>query len=245
VDLYPAVDVLGGTAVRLRQGDFERRQDYGDPVALARSYAAAGARWVHVVDLDAARSGRPANRDVVLAVAQAVAPVAVQVGGGIRSAEDATAVLHAGAGRVVLGTAAVRDPDMAAELADRFPGRVAVGLDHRGGQVATDGWAEPGRRTVGELLQRFADVPLGAVVVTAIERDGMLSGPDLAGLADVLECTAHPVLASGGVASADDLRALAALRVGGRSLAGAVVGRAIVDGVVPIEEALAACVASG
>lgn len=245
MELYPAVDILGGAAVRLRQGDFDRRQDYGDPLDLARSYAAAGSRWVHMVDLDAARSGRPANRDVVLAVAEAIAPVAVQVGGGIRTPEDAAGLLQAGAGRVVLGTAAVRAPDMAAELAARFPGRIAVGLDHRGGQVATDGWAEPGRRTVDELLAWFADAPLGAVVVTAIERDGMLSGPDLTGLTTVLERTAHPVLASGGVSSVGDLRALAALRAGGRSLAGAVVGRAIVDGVVPIEEALAACAASG
>lgn len=244
MDLYPAVDILDGAAVRLQQGDFARRRHYGDPVVLARSYAAAGARWVHVVDLDAARTGRAANRSVVLAVVEAVAPVPVQVGGGVRRPEDAEALLGSGVARVVLGTAAVRDPAMAADLARRFPDQVALGVDHRGGQVATDGWEEAGRVSVPDLLARFEGVPIGAVVVTAIDRDGMLGGPDLAGLRDVVARTSHPVVASGGVSSADDLRALAAVRAAGRSLAGAIVGKALVDGVVPIEEALAACAPS-
>lgn len=245
MDLYPAVDVLGGSAVRLQQGDFSRRQGYGDPVELARRYVAAGARWVHVVDLDAARTGTAVNRSVVLRVVGAVAPVPVQVGGGVRRPGDAEALLGGGVARVVMGTAAVRDPTMAADLARRFPGQVAVGLDHRQGEVATDGWAQGGRTSVVDLLAAFDDVPLGAVVVTAIDRDGMLAGPDVDGLAALLGCTSLPVVASGGVSSVDDLRALASLRAGERALAGVVVGKAIVDGLVSIEEALTACVPSG
>lgn len=245
MELLPAVDILDGGAVRLQQGDFERRQGYGDPLALARRWVAAGARWVHVVDLDAARTGRPVNRDVVLGVVAAAAPASVQVGGGVRRPEDAEALLGAGVARVVLGTAAVRDPAMAAELAGRFPGRVVLGLDHRHGLLATDGWAGSGRVPVEELLARFDGVPLGALVVTAIERDGMLAGPDLQGLRRLLASTGHPVVASGGVSSAEDLRALARLSGAKRRLAGAVVGRALVDGVVGIEEALTACVAPG
>ncbi|MDA8280355.1 MAG: 1-(5-phosphoribosyl)-5-[(5-phosphoribosylamino)methylideneamino] imidazole-4-carboxamide isomerase [Actinomycetota bacterium] len=244
MDLFPAVDVIGGTAVRLVQGDFGRRSEYGDPVALARRYVEAGAPWVHVVDLDAARTGHGANRAVVAELVEAVAPVPVQVGGGVRRTEDAEELLGCGAARVVLGTAAVKRPAWAAELALRFPHRIAIGVDHRGGKVSVAGWEETGSDTVAELLDRFAAVPLAAFVVTAIERDGMLGGPDTDGLRGALAGTGHPVVASGGVASADDLRALAALDVGGRRLAGAVVGRALVDGVLGIEEALAACVPS-
>lgn len=245
MELYPAVDLLGGTAVRLQQGDFDRRTDYGDPVALVRRYADAGARWVHVVDLDAALRGRPVNRRLVLDLVVAAAPLSVQVGGGVRTAEDAEALLDAGAARVVLGTVAARQPALAVALARRFPGQVAVGVDHRRGRVATDGWEADGRLSVADLLAEVADAPLGAVVVTAIDRDGMLSGPDVDGLAEVLAATPHPVVASGGVSSADDLRALAALQAGGRRLAGAIVGRALVDGVVTVEEALVACAPSG
>ncbi len=244
MELFPAVDVIGGTAVRLVQGDFGRRSDYGDPVALARRYAAAGVAWIHVVDLDAARSGQGANRDVVAAVVRAVDPVAVQVGGGVRRTEDAEELLALGVSRVVLGTAAVRRPAWAAELAQRHPGRIAVGVDHRSGLVSVAGWEEQGTVSVEEMLARFADAPVGAFVVTDIGRDGMLGGPDLQGLRSVLVATEHPVLASGGVSGAADLRALATMQAGGRRLAGAVVGKALVDGVLDIEEAIAACAPS-
>jgi len=244
VELYPAVDILGGSAARLQQGDFARATTYGDPVTLGRRYVEAGARWVHVVDLDAARTGRPVNRELVVALVAALAPAAVQIGGGVRNPDDVAALLGAGAARVVLGTLAVTDPEATAALAERFPRRIAIGLDHRGGVVATDGWESDGQRTVVDLLARYETVPIGAVVVTAIDRDGMLGGPDLAGLGDVLAWTRLPVVASGGVASADDLRALAGLARHGRRLVGAVVGRALVDGRLGIEEALAACAAS-
>ena len=246
MELLPAVDIRQGGAVRLTQGDFDRQVDYGDPVALARRYVRAGARWVHVVDLDAARLGSAANRPLVLAVVQA-AGVPVQVGGGIRRAADAAELLDGGAARVVLGTAAVADPGLVADLARQHPGRIVVGVDHRGGgaEVAVSGWERAGGVTLEALLDQLDPVPLAAVVVTAIERDGMLGGPDVEGLRRTLGATRHPVIASGGVRSAQDLTALRDLTVGGRRLAGAIVGKALVEGMLSVEEALQACAASG
>jgi phosphoribosylformimino-5-aminoimidazole carboxamide ribotide isomerase len=246
VELFPAIDLHEGGAVRLVQGDFGRVRSYGDPVALARSYAAAGARWVHVVDLDAARTGSPVNRATVLAVARAT-DVRVQVGGGIRTEDDAAQLLEAGVERVVLGTAALESPLLVRSLAERYPGRVAVGLDHRGAhaELAVRGWEQPSGTTLPAALEALAGLALGAVVVTAIDRDGMLGGPDVTGLAAALELTAHPVVASGGVRSGPDLATLAALEVRGRTLAGAIVGTALVEGAVTVEEAIAACAPSG
>ncbi|MDA8071244.1 MAG: HisA/HisF-related TIM barrel protein [Actinomycetota bacterium] len=241
MQLIPAVDLLDGSAVRLVQGDFDRRTGYGDPVALARRWVDAGARWVHVVDLDAARSGLPVNRWIVRQVVEAVAPVPVQAGGGVRGVEDVEDLLASGVTRVVMGTVAARRPSLALSMAEKFPRQVAVGIDHRHGQVAVEGWAHGASMSVADLLDRFADAPFGAVVVTAIERDGMLSGPDLDGLRAVLRTTALPVVASGGVGSAEHLRALADLEVAGRRLAGAIVGKALVEGVLEVREAMAAC----
>lgn len=245
-DLFPAIDLHDRGAVRLVQGDFGRVRAYGDPVALARSYAAGGARWIHVVDLDAARTGDPVNRDVVLEIAATV-DVAVQAGGGVRAAADAVALLDHGIERVVLGTAALEAPEVVESLAARYPGRVAVGLDHRGDELAVRGWERPSATSLGAALDRLAPLDLGAVVVTAIDRDGMLEGPDLVGLRAVLDLTAHPVVASGGVRSPSDISVLAAMeaRSDGRHLAGAIVGTALAQGAMTVEEAIAACVPSG
>jgi phosphoribosylformimino-5-aminoimidazole carboxamide ribotide isomerase len=243
MELFPAIDLHDGGAVRLVQGDFGRVRAYGDPLALARSYVAGGVSWVHVVDLDAARTGHPVNRAIVVEIAGAV-DVRVQAGGGVRSAEDAEALLDHGVERVVLGTAALEAPGLVASLAERYPGRIAVGLDHRGTELAVRGWEQPSGTTLGAALDRLAGVDLGAVVVTAIDRDGMLAGPDLAGLGAVLEQSAHPVVASGGVRSPSDLEALASLESGGRRLAGAIVGTALVEGAMSVEEAIAACALS-
>ncbi|HWE69847.1 MAG TPA: HisA/HisF-related TIM barrel protein [Acidimicrobiales bacterium] len=249
MDLYPAIDIRDGGAVRLVQGDFDRQTDYGDPVALARSFADAGAPWLHVVDLDAARTGEAANRATVLAIAAAV-DIPVQTGGGVRSDEDIDTLLAGGIARVVIGSAVLDDPALAGRAAQRHPGRIAVGLDYRldakgRAEIAIRGWEESGGRTVDEVLDELAGVDLAAVVVTAIDRDGMLGGPDLAGLVGVLEATALPVIASGGVASGKDIEALARLSVetgdGQRRLLGAITGRALVDGRMTVEEAVAAC----
>ena len=254
MELLPAIDLRDGGAVRLVQGDFDRQSDYGDPIALARRFFAAGARWLHVVDLDAARTGLPVNRATIKTIAAdaRVAGVRVQTGGGVRSAGDVEELLAAGVDRVVLGTAALEDPSLAARCARRHPGAVAVGLDyHRRAdgalEAAARGWVEGSGRTVADILAELAGAPLGAVVVTAIERDGTLRGPDMAGLAAVLDATEAPVVASGGVGSAADLVALTALRspLAGRLLVGAVVGKALVDGRVTMEEAIAACAPSG
>ena len=246
MDLYPAIDLRQGGVVRLARGDFAEERRYGDPLALARRYESAGARWIHVVDLDAARTGVAHDRAQVLAVARAVA-IPVQAGGGVRGAEDVDELLGGGVARVVLGTVAVSDPSLLEDLATRYAGQVAVGLDHRGGgrEVAVDGWQRGGGTSLVDALTQIERVPLAAVVVTAIERDGVLEGPDLAGLAAVLAATSHPVIASGGVRSVEDLVALGRLESDDRRLAGVIVGRALVEGTLEVEEAVAACAASG
>jgi phosphoribosylformimino-5-aminoimidazole carboxamide ribotide isomerase len=239
VDLYPAIDLRAGRAVRLYQGDYSQETVYGtDPVAVARSFAAAGARWIHVVDLDAARSGVAENRGVVASIAGAVHPsVAVQSGGGVRSAEAADAVMSAGVARVVLGTAALESPGLVAELASRMP--VAVGLDVRGREVAIHGWTAGSGADVLDVVRRFEDVGVDAVVVTQIALDGTLAGPDVEGLSAVLDATSLAVIASGGVGSLADLETLASLSAGGRTLAGVIVGKALYEGRFTVAEALA------
>ncbi|GAC1533611.1 MAG: 1-(5-phosphoribosyl)-5-[(5-phosphoribosylamino) methylideneamino]imidazole-4-carboxamide isomerase [Acidimicrobiales bacterium] len=247
MELYPAIDLRGGRCVRLRQGDYGDETVYGDdPVAVATSFAAAGVRWIHVVDLDAARTGEPTNRDVVGTITAAVSPggVTVQSGGGVRSRAAAEALWDAGVTRVVLGTAAVEDPDLVVELARSRPGGVAVGIDTRDGEVAVRGWVSGSGVTTADVLARLGDAGAAAVIVTDIGRDGMLVGPDLAGLGAVLAWTDLDVIASGGVGSVADVEALAALRAGGRGLAGAIVGKAIYEGRLSVREAVAACAAS-
>lgn len=241
MDLYAAIDIRAGRCVRLVEGDFGRETVYGDdPVAVARKLAAGGAQWLHVVDLDAALSGEAVNRPVVEKIVGSVT-VPVQVGGGVRSAEAAAALLGAGVTRVVVGTAAVEQPGLVGEISRRWPGRVAVGLDHRNGEVQLRGWSEGGGRRVLELIPEVLGFGAAAVIVTDISRDGRLSGPDVVGLAGLLEATGAPIVASGGVASLEDLRLLAAVRAGGKQLAGVIVGKALYEGAFGVGEAVAAC----
>jgi phosphoribosylformimino-5-aminoimidazole carboxamide ribotide isomerase len=251
MDLLPAIDLRGGTAVRLTQGDFAREQRYGDPTELAVRYIEGGARWIHVVDLEAARTGVPHERVALGEIVALAARSAVQVqaGGGIRSDEAAEELLESGVARVVLGTAALEDPGLAGRCARRWPGRVAVGLDYR---VAADGVAEAQAQgwlagsgwSVVDLLALWSDEPLGAVVITEVERDGTLEGPNVDALAALLHQTALPLVASGGVGTTQDLYRLATLQADGRSLAGAIVGKALVEGRFSVEEGIAACAAS-
>jgi phosphoribosylformimino-5-aminoimidazole carboxamide ribotide isomerase len=238
--LYPAIDVRAGRAVRLTRGDFAAETVYADdPVAVARSFAAAGAHWIHVVDLDAARTGEPANLAVVEAIAAAV-PCLVQAGGGVRSLETAGALLLAGAARVVVGTAAVERPALVADLCVVHPGQIAVGLDARGRELAVEGWTDASGRDLVELARELASVGVAALVVTEISRDGTMAGPDRDQLSAVLSATTVPVIASGGVGTLADLAALGQLEAEGRRLAGAVVGRALYEGRFTLGEALAA-----
>lgn len=238
MELYPAIDLRGGRCVRLRQGDYGTETVYDDdPVAVARRFADAGARWLHVVDLDAARTGVPAHLDVLEAICATVS-ARVQAGGGLRSVEAAGDALGAGAARVVIGTAAIERPGFVSELATLHPGQVAVGLDARGRDVAVRGWTEGAPADLVDLARAFDREPIAALVVTEIGRDGTLRGPDLAQLAAVLAAVDTPVVASGGVASLDDLRALRDLVTRGHSLAGVIVGTALYEGRFTVGAAL-------
>ena len=234
VDLYPAIDLRGGRVVRLTKGDYDAETVYGDdPVAVAESFAAAGAPWIHVVDLDAARSGDPVNRPVVARIAAALHGEArLQNGGGVRSLADARALADAGVSRVVMGSAAVQQPELVAEVAEVVP--VAVGLDHRDGELAVHGWTEGSGVRLDDALSRFPTA--AAFVITDISRDGMLTGPDVEGLAAAVAATSVPVIASGGVSSIDDIVALA--RIPG--LGGIITGKAVYEGRFTVAEALAA-----
>lgn len=236
--LFPAIDVRDGKCVRLRQGDYGQETVYGDdPVAQAVAFAEAGAGWIHVVDLDAARTGVPVNRAVVAAIADAV-DVPVQTGGGVRDPAAADALFVAGVERVVVGTAALSNPDFVRVLA--HDDRVAVGLDAKSGEIAIDGWLVGSGRSVLDVARSFADAGVDAFVVTDISRDGTLEGPDLDGLRAVVAATQVDVVTSGGVGTLDDLRALAAIEASGKRLAGAIVGKAMYEGHFTVEEGAAA-----
>lgn len=235
MEVIPAIDVRGGSVVRLEQGDYARETVYdADPVAVARRLAAHGPARIHFVDLDAARTGEPVNDRLIRAMTRAAAPVPVQVGGGVRSGERIEALLAAGVDRVVLGTAALERPDFLQESALRFPGRIVLGIDARGGKLAVRGWTETLDATPEEVLRRHRDLPLAAALYTEIGRDGLLSGPDVEGTAKLARASATPVIASGGVGRLADLLDLARTRV----IAGAIVGRALYSGSILLDEAL-------
>jgi phosphoribosylformimino-5-aminoimidazole carboxamide ribotide isomerase len=233
--LYPAIDLRGGRVVRLHQGDYAQETVYADdPVAVASLFCEQGASWIHVVDLDAARTGEvpPIHRALVKSIVAAVAGRAeVQVGGGVRSVDAAGSLADAGVARVVMGSTAVRWPGIVDAVAAIVP--VAVGLDHRSGVLAVDGWTASSDVPLVDALNRFPVA--SAFVITDIERDGSLAGPDVTGLAAVVATTETPVIASGGVGTLDDVRALAAIE----GLHGVIVGRALYEGRFTLAEALA------
>ena len=239
MDLYCAVDIRGGRCVRLRQGDYGAETVYDDdPVARAVEMAEAGAAWIHVVDLDGSRSGHPDNASTVAEIAASV-DVPVQAGGGVRTADTAEAWFAAGVARVVLGTAALRDPALVRMLARSH--RIAVGLDARAGDVATDGWLQGSGQSVLDVARSFAADGVDAFVVTDISRDGTLEGPDIDGLASVLDAVPVDVIASGGVGQLGDLTALAELEGRAeRRLSGVIVGTALYEGRFTVAEAVAA-----
>ena len=235
--VYPAIDLRGGRCVRLWQGAFDRETVYGDdPVAVARGFAAAGARWLHVVDLDGARAGRPLQTALVGAICAAV-DVPVQVGGGLRDAAAVEAVLAAGARRAVLGTVAVHDPELARALCRAHPGRIALGLDARGGMLRVAGWTEGSGIAAATLAARALELGAAAVVYTDVGRDGTQEGPDLDGTRAVARTAGVPVIASGGVGTLAHVRAVAALAADG--VDGIIVGRALYAGSFTLGEALA------
>jgi phosphoribosylformimino-5-aminoimidazole carboxamide ribotide isomerase len=237
VILFPAIDLKEGHCVRLEQGDMARATVFNlDPAAQAASFAAQGFEYLHVVDLDGAFAGKPMNAHAVEAMLAAVS-MPVQLGGGIRDLKTVEAWLTKGIARVIIGTAAVRDPQLVKAAAKTFPGRVAVGLDARDGKVAVQGWAETSEVTALDIARRFEDAGVAAIIFTDISRDGLLKGLNLDATIALAERISIPVIASGGLASLDDVTALLAPHA--RKLDGAIVGRALYDGRLDPQAALA------
>jgi phosphoribosylformimino-5-aminoimidazole carboxamide ribotide isomerase len=236
VILYPAIDLKDGQCVRLLQGDMARATVFNDdPAAQAAGFAAQGFAWIHVVDLNGAFAGRAVNENAVRAILAAVR-VPVQLGGGIRSLEQARFWIEAGIARIVLGTAAVKNPAFVREAAKAFPGQVAVGIDAKGGFVAVEGWGETSSMHAQDLARRFEDAGIAAIIYTDIGRDGMLSGLNIAETEALARCVTIPVIASGGLRDMDDIRAILATN---GLIKGAIAGRALYDGRLDAQAALA------
>jgi phosphoribosylformimino-5-aminoimidazole carboxamide ribotide isomerase len=235
--LFPAIDLKDGQCVRLRQGEMDQATVFNaDPAAQAKQFEDQGFEWLHVVDLNGAFQGKPVNGAAVEAIFDAV-HVPIQLGGGIRDIDTIAAWLDKGIDRVILGTAAVRDPDLVREAARDFPGCIAVGIDARDGKVAIEGWAETSEMTVLDLARRFEDAGVAAIIHTDIARDGVLEGLNLDATAVLADLVTIPVIASGGLASIDDIRKLLEPRYA--KLDGAITGRALYDGSLDAKQALA------
>jgi phosphoribosylformimino-5-aminoimidazole carboxamide ribotide isomerase len=233
--LYPAIDLKDGNCVRLYKGEMEQATVFNDnPAAQALAFVEAGCEWLHLVDLNGAFAGEPVNGSAVDAILQQT-KVPAQLGGGIRDMATIERWLNKGLARVILGTVAVENPDLVRQAARAFPGHVAIGLDARNGMVATRGWAEETDIEVTDLARRFEDVGVAALIYTDINRDGAMQGPNVDATAALARAVSIPVIASGGVSSLDDLRALKAT---GAPLDGAISGRALYDGAIDLKEAL-------
>ena len=235
--LFPAIDLKDGRCVRLRQGDMAQATIFNeDAAAQAAAFEAAGFEWLHVVDLNGAFAGRSVNAPTIRAILQAI-KLPVQLGGGIRDSAGIESWLEAGVRRVILGTAAVRNPALVKDAARAFPERVAVGIDARDGMVAVEGWAQASSLSAAELARRFEDAGVAAIIFTDIARDGMLQGVNVAATAELARAVSIPVIASGGVSEVNDVRLL---MDSGAPIAGVVIGRALYDGRIDAAEALAA-----
>lgn len=233
MQIWPAIDLRGGKCVRLQQGDYARETIFSDdPVAMAESFAAAGAKYLHLVDLDGARDGKPTNHDVVREIVQAV-DMQCELGGGVRDQATIDALLETGLTRVVLGTAALKNADWFRKMCEQYPQRLVLGIDARDGMVATDGWLETSNTPATELADQFRDVSLAAIVYTDIATDGMLQGPNVEAMAAMQRHVDVPVVASGGVTTIDDVR-----RLDEAGLAAAIIGRAIYAGTLQLSEAV-------
>ena len=234
MQIWPAIDLRGGQCVRLQQGDYGRETVFGDdPAAMALHWQNQGAECLHLVDLDGARDGKPANLASIRAILKAV-KMPCQLGGGIRDEETIAQLLDLGLYRLVVGTRALREPDWFRGICRKFPGKLALGLDARDGRVATDGWLNTSEVQATELARQLTDAPVAAVIYTDIATDGMLSGPNLRALAEMQAAVDLPVIASGGIANAEDVGQVAAL-----GLAGCIIGRALYEGTLTLGDALA------
>lgn len=235
MQIWPAIDLRGGKCVRLQQGDYARETVFGeDPAAMARQWVEQGAECLHLVDLDGARDGWPVNFDSVRAILKAVS-VPCELGGGVRDEQTIARWFELGLSRLVVGTRALTEPDWFRRMCQRFPGRLALGIDARGGRVATSGWLETSQMAATDLAAQYANEPIAAVIYTDIATDGMLAGPNLAAMREMCQAIELPIIASGGVTRAADVAALAAVPV-----AGCIIGRALYEGVLRLPDALAA-----
>jgi phosphoribosylformimino-5-aminoimidazole carboxamide ribotide isomerase len=233
--LYPAIDLKDGACVRLKRGEMDQATIFNtDPASQARAFADAGFQWLHCVDLNGAFEGRSANSDAIKKIRNAIS-LPIQLGGGIRDRAAIEGWLDSGITRVILGTAALKNPALVKDAARAHPGRIAVGIDAKDGKVAVEGWAKTSELTAAELAQRFEDAGVAAIIFTDIARDGMLQGVNVAATAALAAATSIPVIASGGVAGIEDIEALTAER----KIAGVVIGRALYDGRIDPKAALA------
>jgi phosphoribosylformimino-5-aminoimidazole carboxamide ribotide isomerase len=233
--ILPAIDLRGGRCVRLRQGDYDQETVFGtDPAAMARRWVSDGATYLHLVDLDGAKLGRPVNGESIRRIVEA-AGVSCQLGGGLRTEEDIQEAFRWGVERVVVSTKALQDPAWFETICRRSPGKVVLGIDAKEGRVATDGWLQVSERSALELARQYDSWPLAGLIYTDISRDGMLAGPNFEALAELAAAVRLPVFASGGVSTLDDVRRLATL-----PLAGCIVGRALYEGRLDLSAAIAA-----
>jgi phosphoribosylformimino-5-aminoimidazole carboxamide ribotide isomerase len=234
MQIWPAIDLRGGKCVRLQQGDYARETVFGDdPAAMARHWVDQGGQYLHLVDLDGAKAGSVANWKSLEAIVEAV-EVPCELGGGVRDEATINRLLDLGMARVVIGTLAIKQPDWFRQMCATFPGKLVLGIDARGGMVATEGWLETSQVRAVELAQGFAREKIAAIIYTDIETDGMLSGPNLGALDEMAQAVDVPVIASGGVATADDITRLTKLPV-----AGCIIGRALYEGTLKLADALA------
>jgi len=235
MDVIPAIDLRDGKCVRLIQGQYDRQITYkDDPVAQAREFHADGAQWLHVVDLDGAKAGRPVNTKTISAIAK-LGLLKVEVGGGLRDEASIRQLLDAGVTRVIIGTKAVNDFDWFSQMTEKFAGQVVLGLDARGAMVATHGWLESSSQSLLEFATRADKLPLAAIIYTDISKDGMLTGPNIERTRELVEAVDTPVVASGGVKEADDIRKLKPIGV-----AAVIAGRSLYEGTLTLKDALAA-----
>ncbi|OYQ67243.1 1-(5-phosphoribosyl)-5-[(5-phosphoribosylamino)methylideneamino]imidazole-4-carboxamide isomerase [Pseudanabaena sp. SR411] len=238
MDVIPAIDILDGRCVRLYQGDYQQSEVFGeDPVEVAQRWYSQGAKYLHVVDLDGAKEGKPKNLKVIEAIARSI-PMRVQMGGGLRDRESIVSVLNSGVSRVILGTAAVESSQLIADICAEFPEQIMIGIDARDGKVATRGWLETSEVMAVDLAKRMTSVGIAGIIYTDIHRDGTMQGPNIEALRQLAENVDVPVIASGGVSSITDLLNLLSLESVG--VTGAIVGKAIYTGDIQLKEAIRA-----
>ena len=238
MDILPAIDLIGGRCVRLIQGQYDKQITYkDDPVGQAKEFWEAGATWLHVVDLDGAKEGRPVNAQAVAAIAKALPALKIELGGGIRNEEAIVQMLEAGVTRLILGSSAVKQFDWFCQMTQKYPNRLVLGLDARGANLATEGWLEQGGQNIIDFARKAADLAIAAIVYTDISKDGMLAGPNLKRTRQLVKAVDVPIVAAGGVTTIKDIKSLESVGV-----AGAIIGRALYEGSITLETALSAAI---